>query len=54
DEDRKSQLILQQMLEDEQRHGENALEAGGTEFPGPVKDAMTTVSQVMTRTSYRI
>jgi 3-demethoxyubiquinol 3-hydroxylase len=54
DEDRKSQLILQQMLEDEQRHGENALDAGGTEFPGPVKDAMTTVSQVMTRTSYRI
>jgi len=54
DEDRKSQLILQQMLEDEQRHGENALEAGGTDFPGPVKDAMTTVSQVMTRTSYRI
>jgi len=54
DEDRKSQLILQQMLEDEQRHGENALEAGGTDFPRPVKDAMTTVSQVMTRTSYRI
>ena len=54
DEDRKSQLILQQMLEDEQRHGESALDAGGTEFPGPVKDAMTTVSQVMTRTSYRI
>ena len=54
DEDRKSQLILQQMLEDEQRHGENALDAGGTEFPSPVKDAMTTVSQVMTRTSYRI
>jgi ubiquinone biosynthesis monooxygenase Coq7 len=54
DEDRKSQLILQQMLEDEQRHGENALDAGGTDFPGPVKDAMTTVSQVMTRTSYRI
>ena len=54
DEDRKSQLILQQMLEDEQRHGENALEAGGTDFPAPVKDAMTTVSHVMTRTSYRI
>ncbi|RLA45569.1 MAG: demethoxyubiquinone hydroxylase family protein [Gammaproteobacteria bacterium] len=54
DADRKSQLILQQMLEDEQRHGENALEAGGTDFPRPVKDAMTAVSQVMTRTSYRI
>ena len=54
DEDRKSQLILQKMLEDEQRHGENALEAGGTDFPRPVKDAMTAVSQVMTKTSYRI
>ena len=54
DDDRKSQLILQKMLEDEQRHGDNALEAGGTEFPRPVKDAMSTVSQVMTRTSYRI
>ena len=35
DEDRKSQLILQQMLEDEQRHGEKALEAGGADFPRP-------------------
>jgi ubiquinone biosynthesis monooxygenase Coq7 len=54
DEDRKSQLILQQMLEDERRHGEKALEAGGTDFPGPVKDAMTSVSKIMTRASYRI
>ena len=30
EDDRKSRLILQQMLEDEQRHGDNALEAGGT------------------------
>lgn len=52
DEDRKSQLILQQMLEDEERHGENALAAGGAEFPRPVKDAMTAVSLVMTRSSY--
>ena len=52
EEDRKSQLILQQMLEDEQRHGENALEAGGTDFPAPVKDAMTNLSKVMTRSSY--
>jgi 3-demethoxyubiquinol 3-hydroxylase len=54
EDDRKSQLILQQMLEDEQRHGDNALEAGGADFPRPVKDAMTAVSQVMTRSSYRI
>ena len=54
EEDRKSQLILQQMLEDEQRHGDKALEAGGTDLPKPVKDVMSSVSKLMTRTSYRI
>ena len=54
EDDRKSRLILQQMLEDEQRHGDNALQAGGTDFPRPVKDAMSAVSQVMTRSSYRV
>lgn len=54
DDDRKSQLILQKMLEDEQRHGDQALQAGGAEFPRPVKDAMTSVSKLMTRASYRI
>jgi ubiquinone biosynthesis monooxygenase Coq7 len=54
EEDRKSRLILQKMLEDEQRHGENALEAGGTDFPQPVKNAMSGVSKLMTRASYRI
>lgn len=53
EQDRKSQLILQQMLEDEERHGANALEAGGLEFPRPIKDAMSAVSQLMTQTSYR-
>lgn len=54
EEDRKSQLILQQMLEDEQRHGENALEAGGKAFPKPVKDAMSAVAKIMTSASYRV
>jgi ubiquinone biosynthesis monooxygenase Coq7 len=54
EEDRKSQLILQQMLEDEQRHGESALKAGGANFPRPLKDAMSSVSRLMTRTSYRL
>ena len=53
-EDRKSQLILQQMLTDEERHGEEALEHGGKEFPRPIKDAMSLASQVMTRTTYWI
>jgi ubiquinone biosynthesis monooxygenase Coq7 len=51
-EDQKSRLILEQMLEDEQKHGENALDAGGADFPQPVKDAMATVSQLMTKSSY--
>ena len=54
EQDRKSQLILQQMLEDEERHGENALAAGGTVFPDRVKRAMTGISRLMTETSYRL
>ena len=53
-EDRKSQLILQQMLADEERHGEEALALGGQEFKRPIKDVMTVASQVMTRTTYWI
>ena len=53
-EDRKSQLVLQQMLTDEERHGAEALEHGGEEFPRPIKDVMTIASQVMTRTTYWI
>lgn len=52
--DRKSQLILQQMLEDEERHGADALAHGGEEFPKPVKDVMTAASQLMTRSTYWI
>lgn len=54
EDDRRSRLILQQMLEDEERHGTHALEAGGSEFPRPVKDAMTGVSKLMTGASYRV
>jgi ubiquinone biosynthesis monooxygenase Coq7 len=54
EDDRKSRLILQQMLEDEERHGKNAIAAGGTDFPGPVKEAMTAVSKLMTESSYRV
>ncbi|NQX89771.1 MAG: 2-polyprenyl-3-methyl-6-methoxy-1,4-benzoquinone monooxygenase [Halioglobus sp.] len=54
EDDRKSQLILQQMLVDEERHGEHALAAGGAEFPRPVKDAMSAVATLMTSSSYRL
>jgi len=51
--DQKSRRILEQMLEDERRHGDIALEAGGEPFPEPVKRVMSAVSRVMTSSSYK-
>jgi ubiquinone biosynthesis monooxygenase Coq7 len=52
--DARSRRIVEQMLEDERRHGEAALEAGGEDFPEPVKRAMAGVARLMTDSSYRI
>jgi ubiquinone biosynthesis monooxygenase Coq7 len=52
--DERSRLIIAQMHLDEARHGEEAMAAGGVEFPKPLKAAMTAVSKVMTETTYRI
>jgi 3-demethoxyubiquinol 3-hydroxylase len=52
--DARSRAIVSQMRDDEARHGTAALEAGGTQFPQPVRDAMTIVSGVMTATAYRV
>ena len=52
--DRASKAIVKQMIVDEKQHGEQALGAGGLEFPAPVKAAMTGVSKVMTGLSYRL
>ncbi len=54
EDDHRSRRIIEQMLEDERRHGETALEAGGEEFPEPVKRAMAGIARVMTDTSYRV
>lgn len=51
--DVKSRAILEQMREDEIEHGNQALDAGGAVFPAPVKLAMTLMSRVMTKASYR-
>ena len=53
-EDERSRRIVEQMHLDEARHGEEAMAAGGVEFPEPVKQAMSAVSKVMTQTTYRI
>ena len=52
--DDKSRAIVKQMRDEEERHGTRALEAGGWEFPKPVKDVMSLVAKVMTTSSYRI
>ena len=53
-EDQKSRVIVEQMREDESRHGAAALAMGGQEFPAPVKRAMTLISALMTQTTYRL
>lgn len=52
--DKKSRSIVQQMLVDEKAHAQSALDAGGYQFPRPVKRLMTRVSSLMTRSSYRL
>ena len=54
EEDERSRAVLEQMLIDERAHGEQALKAGGTDFPSGVKRLMTAVSRLMTSTSYRV
>jgi ubiquinone biosynthesis monooxygenase Coq7 len=54
EEDARSRAILQQMIEDEERHGRQALEAGGTELPPQVKEVMRLMSRLMTESTYRI
>lgn len=52
--DLRSRAVVEQMLEDEARHADMALGAGGYNFPAPVKGMMTLVSYAMTKTSYYI
>ncbi len=52
--DLESRAIVEQMLEDEAKHAHTALEAGGYQFPAPVKQSMTFISNAMTASSYRI
>ena len=52
--DQKSRVILQQMKEDEARHGSTAIRAGGKTMPTPVRALMRLTSKVMTGTAYWI
>jgi len=54
DNDDRSRDVVSRMLEDESKHAATALASGGLRFPSPVKSAMSLISRVMTKASYRI
>lgn len=51
-EDARSRAIVETMRDEEAEHGENAIEAGAADLPGPVKTLMRMTAKVMTRTAY--
>jgi 3-demethoxyubiquinol 3-hydroxylase len=52
--DVRTRAIIQQMSADEERHGHNALAAGGAELPAAARGLMQLTARVMTRTAYWI
>lgn len=52
--DRASRAIVSQMKADEIRHAQEAQQAGATELPEPVKQAMRLAAKVMTTVAHRI
>ena len=52
--DHRSRAILEQMRDDENRHGATGRALGGAELPPPVRQGMRIFSRVMTRTAYWI
>ncbi|MEO0443387.1 MAG: 2-polyprenyl-3-methyl-6-methoxy-1,4-benzoquinone monooxygenase [Pseudomonadota bacterium] len=54
EQDHKSRAIVSEMLEDEARHQQAAMDAGGSEFPAPLKLVMKVLSKTMTKSTYHI
>ena len=50
--DARTRAIVQQMSADEERHGHNALSAGGTALPAVARALMKATARIMTRTAY--
>jgi ubiquinone biosynthesis monooxygenase Coq7 len=50
--DARTRAIVQQMSVDEERHGHNALNAGGAELPAIARAMMKVTARIMTRTAY--
>lgn len=52
--DQRSRVIVEQMKDDEARHADHALAAGGAPLPAPVRWAMRGAAKLMTVTAHRI
>ena len=52
--DAKSRAIVEQMRDDEARHGAMAMAAGGIELPRPIRETMRLAAGVMKAVAYRI
>ena len=52
--DQRSRAIVHQMKADEARHANDALQAGATPLPAPVRWGMRAVAKVMTTTAHHI
>jgi ubiquinone biosynthesis monooxygenase Coq7 len=52
--DHASRQILQQMLDDEIRHGQTALDQGGQQLPTPVRRLMWEGAKLVTKTAERV
>jgi ubiquinone biosynthesis monooxygenase Coq7 len=53
-EDSRSRAIIEQMHDDEERHGNDAMSAGGAPLPTPVRVLMKFTARIMTGTASRI
>jgi len=54
EQDAKSRAIVEQMRDDEARHGATAMAAGGSRLPFPIRAAMRAAADVMRTVAYRI
>ena len=52
EEDEKSRAIVKQMRDEEEEHGENAIDAGAAILPPPIIRLMRATAKVMTKTAY--
>ncbi len=50
--DVKSRAIVNQMRDEEQQHGESAIDAGAAELPSPIVRLMRATAKIMTKTAY--